>query len=253
MRQLGRNFLSPVQVQILNTTFSHLPELAYFQRMIYPDLTERERYTLTKYHNHLRLFPEGQFVAIASENGEDKLVGATSTFRITFDFKYAQHAFRDISADGWLNNHDPQGDWLYGAGLEVHPDFRHRGIGGRLYAARQDLARRLNLKGEIVGGMLPGYNDYRDRMSAEEFVWSVATGKAYCPTLTMQLKYGFRVLGVLRDHLTDPQADNCCSLIARDNPDYVPEALIPVGTRITAQTQFRIIEPQLRIQEREQI
>ncbi len=235
------SFQSP-SIRIVNTALSNLPELAYFQRMMYPMLKECERYTLTKYHQHLTLFPEGQFVAIASMNGEEKIVGATSTFRISFNFLYAQHAFRDISAEGWLTRHDPQGEWLYGAGLEVHPDYRHKGIGGQLYAARRDLVRRLNLRGEITGGMLPGCKDYRDEMSVEEFVWQVANGKSYCPTLSTQLKYGFRVLGVLRDHLNDPDADNCCSLIVRDNPDYVPENLIPIGTWITAQTKFRMID-----------
>lgn len=240
----GSSFKSSVYLRIENTTFSHLPALAYFQRTLYPLLSDTEHYTVTKYQQHLTLFPEGQFVAITSVNGEEKVVGSTSTFRIRFDFSHAQHSLQAISAESWLTTHDPLGEWLYGVGLEVHPDYRHKGIGGQLFAARCALVRRLNLRGEITGGMLPGYNDYRDRMSAEEFVWHVAQGKVYCPILSMQLKYGFRVLGVLHD----TASENCCSLIARDNPDYVPENLIPVGKPITAETQFKIIDAPIRVQ-----
>lgn len=248
MAQVSHSLPYPAHIQIVNTTMAHLPDLAYFQRMIYPTLTENERYTISKYHHHLMLFPEGQFVAIASMNGEEKVVGSTSTFRIRFDFNHTQHSFQDISAGGWLTKHDPMGDWLYGAGLEVHPDYRHRGIGGQLYAARRALAQKLNLRGEITGGMLPGYKAYRNRVSVEEFVWAVADGTAYCPTLSMQLKYGFRLLGLLHDHITDPDADNCCSLIARDNPNYVPENLISLGRRIMPDTHFRISDAPIRVQ-----
>ncbi|MEZ4635424.1 MAG: GNAT family N-acetyltransferase [Caldilineaceae bacterium] len=39
-------------------------------------------------------------------------------------------------ADGYYTNHDPHGDYYYGADISVHPDFRGLGIGRLLYDAQ---------------------------------------------------------------------------------------------------------------------
>lgn len=229
-------------IRITHTTLQHVKSLETLQTTIYPMLSARELLTAAKYRNHLRLFPEGQFVALATVDKQEQVIGATSTFRVQFDFGHPQHRFVDIVDEGWLTHHDPQGEWLYGVGTEVHPNYRRMGIGGKLYAARRELIRRLNIRGEVTGGMLPGYKDYKDMMSIEQFVWQVAIGKAYCPTLTMQLKNGFRVVGVLYNYVTDPDANNCSSLLIRENPDYIPRrvAPMPIGTYspLDAPSQF---------------
>src|SRR5689334_1338497 len=132
--------------------------------MMNPTLNESEQDTLAKYRHYIMAFSQGQFVAIASMNDEDKIIGSASTLRIRINFGHAQYSFRDISPIVWLTDHDPQGDWLYGARLELHPDYRHKGIEGQLYAARWELIRRLNLRGEMTIGIAPGYNNYRDHM-----------------------------------------------------------------------------------------
>jgi GNAT superfamily N-acetyltransferase len=207
-------------LRVVNTRPEHIPALAAMQRVIFPTLTEEEYFTEAKYRNHLRLFPEGQFVALAYYEGAEVIVGATSTFRIDFDFDHIQHTFLEAVDHGWLSNHDPQGDWLYGADLSVHPDWRGRHIGRRLYEARQELVRQLNLRGELAGAMLPGYHYHRKQLTVPQYVLRVTQGRLKDPTLSMQLKNGFEVRGILYNHLTDPRSRNAASLIVRDNPDY---------------------------------
>ncbi|NIW92244.1 MAG: GNAT family N-acetyltransferase [Phycisphaerae bacterium] len=88
----------------------------------------------------------------------------------------------------WLSNHNPKGDWLYGADIGVLPAYRRRGIGRMLYEARQGLIRRLNLKGHVAGGMLKGYGPYKNQMSAEEYMEKLKTGEIFDPTVSVQLK-----------------------------------------------------------------
>ncbi|RMG82701.1 MAG: GNAT family N-acetyltransferase, partial [Chloroflexi bacterium] len=124
--------------------------------------------------------------------------------------------------NGWLTTHEPDGEWLYGADLMVHPNYRRRGVGSALYRARRELVKKLNLRGEIAGGMLPGYERYRDQMSIETYVELVAQGELTDPTLSMQIHNGFRPRGILYNHITDPRSNDCAALIVRENPDYRP-------------------------------
>ncbi len=212
-----------LHLDVVNIQPEHIGALVRLQRLSFPTLSDRELLNEAKYTKHLELFPEGQFVALARI--EDKMVpvGSTSTFRTDFDFEHTQHTFLDAVADGWLTNHDPNGDWLYGADMNVHPKFRGMRVGGRLYEARQTLARRLNLRGEIAGALLPGYQSYAEDLTVAQYVLRVHQTRLHDPTLSMQLRNGFAVKGILYDHINDPRSNNCATLIVRENPYYHPK------------------------------
>jgi predicted N-acetyltransferase YhbS len=212
-----------LHIDVVNIQPEHIRALVQLQRLSFPTLSPRERLTIAKYRNHLELFAEGQFVALARINGEMIPVGSTSTFRTDFDFDHIQHTFLDAVDDGWLNNHDPQGEWLYGADLNVHPQFRGMRVGGRLYEARQALVRRLNLRGEIAGALIPGYHHHAAKLTVAQYVLHVHQARLHDPTLSMQLRNGFGVKGILYDHIHDPRSNNCATLIVRENPYYHPK------------------------------
>ena len=230
-----------LHIEIANTRPEHVEALARMQRLIYPTLTEDELYTVPKYLKHIELFPEGQFVALARIDGAMIPIACSSTFRTNFDFDHIQHTYLQAVADGWLTNHDPNGEWLYGGDMAVHPEFRGYRIGSRLYQARRELVRRLNLRGEIAGGMLPGYHVHRATLSIQQYILQVHQGKLKDPTLSMQLKNGFCVRGILYDHITDPRSNNTATLIVRENPHYVPggkpSAVKPHAKKTSAQMQ----------------
>lgn len=211
-----------LQLRVVNTRPEHCKALETMQRLIFPTLSDEELFTEAKYRKHIEIFPEGQFVALVDYNGEEIVVGATSTFRTNFDFEYIQHSFLDAAGNGWLSNHDPNGEWLYGVDVSVHPDWRGRHIGRRLYEARQELVYRLNLRGELAGGMLPGYHYHHRTLTVAQYVLRVKQGRLKDPTLSMQLKNGFKVRGILYNHITDPRSNNSASLLVRENPYYVP-------------------------------
>ena len=123
----------------------------------------------------------------------------------------------DISLGG-----EPTGEWLYGADMSTHPDFRQKGLASLLYQARRDLIKQLNLRGMVGGGMVPGYRFHKDQMSLEEYAAKVSRGELKDPTLTPQLKNGYEVRGIIRDYLHDELLGNDATLIVYDNPDYRP-------------------------------
>jgi GNAT superfamily N-acetyltransferase len=212
------------EIRVINTRKDHAEQLGEMQRLIFPTLTETELISAEKYRHHVDLFPEGQFVALIDEGGVERVVGATSTLRLAIEqpSDLGQHSFEHIVSENWFTLHNPDGKWLYGADVSVHPDFRRRGIATMLYDARRDLVKRLNLKGEVAGGMLPGYERYKGQYSIEEYVAKVGTGELTDPTVSAQMANGFLVRGVLYNYLTDPRSDNHSALIVRPNEDYTP-------------------------------
>ena len=70
---------------------------------------------------------------------------------------------------GWFTTHEPNGEWLYGLDLSVHPDYRSKGIAKALYRARQYTSTQLGLKGQMTVGMLNGYAAVSDKMSFDEY------------------------------------------------------------------------------------
>jgi 4-aminobutyrate aminotransferase/(S)-3-amino-2-methylpropionate transaminase len=191
----------------------HAEQLEQLQRICFPTLAEEQRFKRLHFLKHMELFGDGQFVALDG----DKVVGATSTVRLDFDFNHVDHTFAEIIQGGWLTSHQPGGTWLYGADLSVRPEYRGRGLARALYAARQELVWRLKLQGQVTAGMIPGYGPLKETMTAEQYYEGVLAGRIRDPTLSMQMSLGFEPRGLLANYLDDPICDNYSVLLVLDS------------------------------------
>lgn len=87
-------------------------------------------WSVRQLHNHLKVFPAGQLVAVI----DGRIVGAVASLIIGKDRDpYRQHTYAGITDGGYFHNHDPSGDTLYGADVYVDPDNHGMGIGAALY------------------------------------------------------------------------------------------------------------------------
>jgi ribosomal protein S18 acetylase RimI-like enzyme len=100
------------------------------------------------------------------------------------------------------------------------PAYRRRGIGRMLYEVRRDLIRQLNLRSRVAGGLLIGYGQYKDQMSVENYVAKVMAEEIFDPTVSVQLKVGFKIHGIIQDYVDDPSCENKAVFILWQNPDY---------------------------------
>jgi GNAT superfamily N-acetyltransferase len=203
-------------VVIQNIHPAHAKDLEQLQRDCFPTLSDNELMREEHFLNHCELFPDGNFVAFA----EGRIVGLGSGFLIDFDFDDSQHTFQEIIDEGFYTHHQDDGDWYYGGDISVHPDFRRRGIGSRLYDARKNIVKTLNRKGIVAGGLIPDYADYKDALSPREYVDKVVNDELFDSTLTFQLRRGFTVRGLLKDYIEDEASDNWATLIVWENTDY---------------------------------
>ncbi len=163
-------------------------------------------WTPKQLESHRQVFPQGQFVAV--ETGSGRVMGMAASLVIRWDDYGLTDHWRDFTDNGMFTNHDPEhGRTLYGAEIMVHPAAQRRGVGSKIYRARRELVERLGLLRIRAGARLRGFHRYAHRMSAEEYVIKVINGQMRGPTLSFQLKHGFRVLGVVSGYLQhDPES-----------------------------------------------
>lgn len=171
----------------------------------------------------LSRFPEGQFVALLEEDGRMKVVGTAHTMRLSKAPNPGE--WMETIGDLGIANHEPDGEWLYGVEMAVHPGYRRLGIGTALYEARFALCKRLNLRGWYAGGMLMGYPKVADQMSVREYGEKVVRGELVDPTVTMQMRRGFKPVQVIEYYMDEPASGDGAMLIVWENPDYI--AVLP--------------------------
>jgi predicted amidohydrolase/GNAT superfamily N-acetyltransferase len=215
---------SPVRVR--EATRRDIPELLALNRAAYPGMAQ-DNVVWGESHlaSHFRVFPQGQLVAVV----HGRIVGAASSLIVDMGPDPLRlHTWAGITDSGYFNNHNPQGDTLYGADVYVHPDMRGLAVGAALYEARRQLCRRLNLRRILAGGRLWNYGEHADRYSPQEYAERVVAGELRDLVLSFQLREGFVLRGVLPNYLRDRRSHNHASLIEWLNPDYKP---LPKGAR----------------------
>ncbi len=168
--------------------------------------------------SHLAVFPDGQLVAIEEPGGA--VVGMAASLIVLWDDYAITTSWRDFTDHGMFTNHDPlRGRTLYGAEVMVHPRWQGKGIGKLLYGAREELLIRLGLLRIRAGARLRGYHRYAGSHSPQEYVARVVLGELGDPTLSFQLRRGFRVLAVVPGYLRhDPESGGHAAVIEWLNP-----------------------------------
>jgi GNAT superfamily N-acetyltransferase len=124
--------------------------------------------------------------------GREIVVGTATTMRTRRPPDAPPLGWHAVIGDYGLPNHDPEGDWLYGVEIAVHPDYQRRGIATALYRARLALVPELGLEGWYAGGMLMGYHRYADVLTPRAYAERVIAGELTDPTVSMQLHRGLR-------------------------------------------------------------
>lgn len=166
----------------------------------------------------LKRFAEGQFVALVG----GKVVSYAITMRTNRTPGISPLPWYAMIGDLTLQNHNPQGEWLYGVDFYVNEQYRRLGIGSKMYQARFNLVKKLNLRGMYAGGMLAGYHRYQQQMSVREYADHIINGELEDPTVTMQMRRGFQPRAIIENYAANPLAGNAAMLIEWRNPDYRP-------------------------------
>jgi ribosomal protein S18 acetylase RimI-like enzyme len=208
----------PQAVRVRNTAPRDFAGITSLCRRIYP---ETPPWNAQQLSSHLRLFPEGQFVAVYGL--EEQVVGMAASLIVKWDHYHMLDDWERFTDDGMFTNHDPRnGHTLYGAEVIVDPDLQHHGLGDKLYSARRELTEQKGLRRIRAGSRLCGYCHCAERLSPEDYVVAVVHGKEHDPTLSFQLQEGFHVLAVVPHYLRDdPASLGYAAVIEWLNPEVI--------------------------------
>ncbi len=177
-------------------------------------------WTKEQLESQLRIFPEGQICV----EYEGTIVASSSSVILTFAMYSEWHDWREIADAGYIRNHDPEGNTLYGIEIMVDPDYRGMRLARRLYDARKKLAKEKNLMRIVLGGRIPGYSKYAGQMSAREYVDKVMNKTLIDPVLTTQLSNGFVLTRLLKSYMdSDKESMGYATLLVWTNLDYQPD------------------------------
>jgi hypothetical protein len=203
------------QLVVRNTEPRDFAGIADLCQRTYPDTPPWNDEQLS---SHLRVFPDGQFVAVFGP--EEKVVGMCASLIVDWEDYNTLDDWEQFTADGMFTNHDPRrGRTLYGAEVIVDGVLQHHGIGDKLYQKRREVAESHKLLRIRAGARLRGYGHCAARLKPEEYVFDVVEGVEHDGTLSFQLKEGFHVLAVVPHYLSDdPESMGYAAVIEWLNP-----------------------------------
>ncbi|MEA1015063.1 GNAT family N-acetyltransferase [Sphingosinicella sp. LY1275] len=236
---------SPARLEVRNALPTDATGILALISRAYPGI---ENYSTGQILGQINNFPEGQFVAVL----EGTIVGYCASSRIDEAVALGSHDWATITGNGFGSRHDATGDWLYG--IEMAVDERRRGlrIGKRLYEARRALAERLELRGIVFGGRMPGFARARSKVGdPEDYLAQVGEGKLRDPVIGFQLANGFSPIGVLKDYLPLDRASGgfAAHMVWRNpyvDPSEPPAFRVPRGVEsvrlATVQLQARAVK-----------
>ncbi|GIN60979.1 putative N-acetyltransferase YkwB [Robertmurraya siralis] len=164
--------------------------------------------------NHTALFPEG---AICMEiDGE--LAGSLTGLLVNFDPSAPTHTWEEITDNGYIRTHLPTGNTLYIVDISVRPKFRKLGLGKMMMQAMYHLVIQKGLDRLLGGGRMPGYHRFAERLSPEQYVDEVVSGKIKDPVISFLLKCGRTPIGLVKNYLEDEESHHYGVLMEWKNP-----------------------------------
>lgn len=186
-------------------------------------------------------FPEGQMVICV----DDRIVGCALSIIVDYNQFGDEHTYKDITGNYTFSTHDPEGDVLYGIDVFIHPEFRGKRLGRRLYDARKELAERLNLRSIVFGGRIPQYHMYAAEMKPREYISRVRFKEIHDPVLNFQLSNDFHPKKVLTNYMPgDAESRAYAVLLEWDNIYYVPQST--QKKRIQRSVRLGLVQWQMR-------
>jgi ribosomal protein S18 acetylase RimI-like enzyme len=165
-------------------------------------------------NNHVTLFPEG---ALCIEI-DGKIAGSMTGLLVDFDAQQMEHTWEEITDNGYIRNHNPDGNTLYVVDIGVSPSYRKLGLGKWLMLSMYEVVVHKGLERLLGGGRMPGYHKKVNEMTPEQYLESVVKGELKDPVITFLLRCGRTPVQVVANYLEDKESCNFGTLMEWKNP-----------------------------------
>ncbi|MFG6157559.1 GNAT family N-acetyltransferase [Halomonas sp. 1390] len=231
--------LDDLHLNLRNLTPDDYPQLKALMDRVYHDIGGAwPEATIDKL---IAEFPDGQILI----EDDETIVGVALTVLVDYDTFSNPHRYDDLIGKRETILNDPDGDAMYGLDVLIHPDYRGYRLGRRLYEARKELCRSMNLRSILAGGRIPHYHQHAHELSPAEYLDKVARKEIHDPILSFQLANDFQVKRLLRKYLPeDEKSQGFATLLEWNNILFEPAERVlenrPTQVRVGAvQWQMR--------------
>jgi GNAT superfamily N-acetyltransferase len=178
-------------------------------------------YTVEELDDHRQVFPQGQFVAFATD--AKAVAGVHFTLRLRMMDFHLDDSWDVLTAKGSFLDHNPEGHTLYGADIMVDPGHQHHGIAHALTDQARFLVQQERLWRMVGASRMPGYCKCATTMTVGQYVESVLNGKHFDPVLSIHLKDGWTAVKPIHGYLQhDDDSAGWAEVIQWVNPACPP-------------------------------
>lgn len=164
--------------------------------------------------NHVERFPAG---ALCVEIG-GRLAGSMTGLIVDFDPASPEHSWEDVTDNGYIRNHRPEGYTLYVVDISVRPEYRKLGLGKWLMQSMYEVVVHLGLDRLLGGGRMPGYHLVKNELGPDDYIRKVVSGELHDPVITFLLRCGRTPVHVVPNYLEDEESCNYGTLMEWQNP-----------------------------------
>lgn len=187
---------SDLHLKLRNLEIDDYPQLSTLMEDVYSDIGGA--WSHDSLCTLIKDFPEGQIVI--EDNGN--IIAAALTVKCSYDRFSRTHTYDDLIGRRDRIRHDTNGDALYGMDLFVSKKYRDLRLGRRLYDARKELCRNLNLRAILAGGRIINYHQHSD-MPPSDYIQAVRRREVHDPILSFQLANDFEVKRLMKGYNPD--------------------------------------------------
>jgi ribosomal protein S18 acetylase RimI-like enzyme len=205
----------PVPVSIRNYRETDFPRLIQIQHESFPPPFPPELlWNVEQLNQHITLFPEG---ALCIEV-QGEVVGSMTGLLVDMNPHHTDDTWAEITDNGYIRNHDPNGRTLYVVDVSIRPSCRKLGLGKWLMLSMYEVVIQRGLDRLLGGGRMPGYHKKANEMTAEQYLEAVILGELKDPVITFLLRCGRTPVKVIANYLDDEESCHYAALMEWKNP-----------------------------------
>jgi ribosomal protein S18 acetylase RimI-like enzyme len=204
----------PVKAVIRNYTDVDFNGLLDVQKAAFPPPFPQDLlWNKKQLQHHVDLFPEG---ALCVEiNGQ--IAGSITTLIVQYELGDT-HSWEEITDNGFIRTHNPNGNTLYVVDICVKPAFRKLGLAKKMVQAMYETVIHFNLDRLLGGGRMPGYHHHANNLTPGQYIQKVTEGELNDPVITFLMRAGRMPVDIMNDYLDDAESKNYAALMEWKNP-----------------------------------
>ena len=208
------------KARIRQASMNDVPEIIRVENETWP---LGEAATEEMFRSRIEVFPQGVFVG----EYHGQLVGVVAFQRMHYNLDTPISTWKEATDNGMIRaSHNPEGETIFGIDLSATPLAPPK-TGTRLLAEVGRYAIYHNLKRGILGGRIPNYRQYSNRMTPEEYLEARnARGEPLDPEVRFYKRAGLKIGRVIPGYFDDPDSLSYGVLLIWENPFYVKNRVL---------------------------